>query len=375
MSDPVNKPAHYNAGEVETIDGIRSALGDGFADYCKGNVLKYVWRCGLKGDGVEDLRKAATYLEWAIEAMEGNCPVMPDSSDRKPLAIPAGWRELEPDEVPLATDMHEWMGGWYYRNDDATNEYKWHSSRHIRKIEPEEPKPLDIPEGWRELKHDEFPKVTDMYENEGAWRNRIDDSSFLYALYEVRHIRKIETANPSETPNSSTDHFGYFDDIEGVWVYEPNPFEGRKTEPKPTQWIPKVGDKVRVARYEGVLCGNTGVIKHTSNCMAWTLSENGGHAGWLRFEDLELIEAANPPESPDSSSGNPSETPNSSTWIPKVGDKVQVVCATPFPKEDRFGIVVKDNVRPRDDLFLVKTSNGIFSWFYTSELELIEAAS
>ena len=62
-----------------------------------------------------------------------------DSSSRKPIAIPAGWRELEPDEVPLATDMHEWMGGWYYRNDDGGREYKWHSSRHIRKIETANP--------------------------------------------------------------------------------------------------------------------------------------------------------------------------------------------------------------------------------------------
>ena len=204
MSDNVNKPAHYNAGEVETIDGIRAALGEGFADYCKGNVIKYVWRCGKKGDAVEDLRKAAKYLQWAIGAIEGNCPVMPDSSSRKPIAIPAGWRELEPDDVPKSTDMHEWMGGWFYRNDDATNEYCWYDNRHVRKIEADEPKPLEIPDGWRELEPDEFPKVTDMYENEGAWRNRIDDSSFLYARYEVRQIRKIETANPSETPNSST---------------------------------------------------------------------------------------------------------------------------------------------------------------------------
>ena len=154
MSDPVNKPAHYNAGEVETIDGIRAALGEGFADYCRGNVLKYVWRCGKKGDAVEDLRKARKYLEWAIEAMEGNCPVIPDSSNRKPIAIPAGWRELEPDEVPKATDMHEWMGGWFFRNDDATNEYKWHSSRHIRKIETANPSGLPNSSTW-------VPKVGD----------------------------------------------------------------------------------------------------------------------------------------------------------------------------------------------------------------------
>ena len=264
MSDSVNKPAHYNAGEVETIDGIRAALGEGFAGYCRGNVIKYVWRCGLKGDGVEDLRKAATYLQWAIEAMEGNCPVMPDSSSRELLAIPGGWRELEPDEVPLATDMHEWMGGWFYRNDDATNEYKWHSSSHIRKIETDERKQPAIPDGWRELEPDEFPRVTDMYESEGAWRKRINDSSIEYARYDVRQIRKIETANPSVTPNSST-------------------------------WTPKVGDKVRVIRGFMNPIGVVGFIKEICKGLtrdAFTINDGECTLGWFDVNHLELIEAA-----------------------------------------------------------------------------------
>lgn len=39
------------------------------ADYCKGNVIKYLWRYRLK-NGTEDLRKAAVYLDWMIEAEE-----------------------------------------------------------------------------------------------------------------------------------------------------------------------------------------------------------------------------------------------------------------------------------------------------------------
>ena len=70
MSDNVNKPSHYNAGNVEAIDAIKSALGDAFLDYCRGNVLKYVWRCRHKGNTLEDLRKAEKYLEWAIEEAE-----------------------------------------------------------------------------------------------------------------------------------------------------------------------------------------------------------------------------------------------------------------------------------------------------------------
>ena len=69
-ADRVNHPSHYCAGGVECIEGIKAALGDGFVDYCQGNVLKYVWRWKHKG-GVEDLKKAQVYLGWMIEAAEG----------------------------------------------------------------------------------------------------------------------------------------------------------------------------------------------------------------------------------------------------------------------------------------------------------------
>jgi hypothetical protein len=70
MSDNVKHPDHYTSGGIECIDAIRASLGSKeFADYCKGNVIKYVWRYRLKG-GVEDLRKARVYLGWMIEAEE-----------------------------------------------------------------------------------------------------------------------------------------------------------------------------------------------------------------------------------------------------------------------------------------------------------------
>lgn len=68
--DNVNHPEHYTSGGIECIDAIRASLGDPeFADYCKGNVLKYIWRYRHK-NGVEDLRKAQVYLNWMIEAEE-----------------------------------------------------------------------------------------------------------------------------------------------------------------------------------------------------------------------------------------------------------------------------------------------------------------
>ena len=69
-ADSVIRPSHYCAGSVECIEGIRAALGDGFVDYCQGNVLKYVWRWKHKG-GLEDLRKAQVYLGWMIEDVDG----------------------------------------------------------------------------------------------------------------------------------------------------------------------------------------------------------------------------------------------------------------------------------------------------------------
>ena len=67
--DNVNHPPHYNQGGIECLDAIKAALGNGFVSYLRGNVIKYLWRCEHKG-GIEDLRKAAFYLDRAIKEME-----------------------------------------------------------------------------------------------------------------------------------------------------------------------------------------------------------------------------------------------------------------------------------------------------------------
>lgn len=60
--DMVNSPPHYKQGEVECIDGIKSALSeDEWRGYCKGNAIKYIWRERHKGQG-ESLAKAQWYL-------------------------------------------------------------------------------------------------------------------------------------------------------------------------------------------------------------------------------------------------------------------------------------------------------------------------
>ena len=64
--DPVNNPAHYTAGGIETFDFIEAKkLG-----YNLGNVVKYITRSGLKGNHLEDLRKAHWYLTREINTLK-----------------------------------------------------------------------------------------------------------------------------------------------------------------------------------------------------------------------------------------------------------------------------------------------------------------
>lgn len=62
----VNSPSHYNESGIECIEAIRASLGDEFPAYCKGNVMKYLWRYKYK-NGLEDLEKAQVYLGWMID--------------------------------------------------------------------------------------------------------------------------------------------------------------------------------------------------------------------------------------------------------------------------------------------------------------------
>lgn len=63
MTDMVNHPKHYNdhPSGVECIDIIEH-MG-----FCLGNAVKYIWRADLKGDAIEDLKKARFYIDREIE--------------------------------------------------------------------------------------------------------------------------------------------------------------------------------------------------------------------------------------------------------------------------------------------------------------------
>jgi hypothetical protein len=67
---PVERPQHYAFGGIEAIEGIEASMSaEAYRGFCKGNVLKYVWRYESK-NGLEDLEKAKWYLNQLIFALE-----------------------------------------------------------------------------------------------------------------------------------------------------------------------------------------------------------------------------------------------------------------------------------------------------------------
>lgn len=64
-------PEYYKAEGVETIDYLHAFLTeDEFNGFCKGNIIKYVSRANRK-NGIEDIRKARSYIGYLITSMEG----------------------------------------------------------------------------------------------------------------------------------------------------------------------------------------------------------------------------------------------------------------------------------------------------------------
>ena len=65
-NDQVNHPKHYTShpSGVECIE-ITRHMG-----YNLGNAVKYIWRCDLKRDAIEDLRKAIWYLQDELAVRE-----------------------------------------------------------------------------------------------------------------------------------------------------------------------------------------------------------------------------------------------------------------------------------------------------------------
>jgi len=65
--DPVEHPKHYNSHP----SGVECITVTEHYNFNVGNAIKYLWRAGLKTeDGLEDLRKAAWYINREIKRLE-----------------------------------------------------------------------------------------------------------------------------------------------------------------------------------------------------------------------------------------------------------------------------------------------------------------
>lgn len=69
-SDLIDNQPHYKNQGIEPIELMRKNFSkEEFAGFLQGNVLKYMLRYKDK-NGLEDLKKAKTYLTWLIEEEE-----------------------------------------------------------------------------------------------------------------------------------------------------------------------------------------------------------------------------------------------------------------------------------------------------------------
>jgi len=70
--DMINNPQHYQGdGGVDCLTAMKSMVREsGFSDHLRCQVLKYIWRYQSKGSPVNDLKKAAFYLDRLIKVTE-----------------------------------------------------------------------------------------------------------------------------------------------------------------------------------------------------------------------------------------------------------------------------------------------------------------
>lgn len=66
---PINHPSHYTFGKYEVIDVLEDWFHN---DPLLWQVGKYIARATHKGKDLEDLKKAAFYLQRRINILEGN---------------------------------------------------------------------------------------------------------------------------------------------------------------------------------------------------------------------------------------------------------------------------------------------------------------
>jgi len=70
MVENVNHPKHYTGHP----SGIECITITEWMSFNLGNALKYIWRCDLKKDAIEDLEKARWYIDREIAKRRAEQP-------------------------------------------------------------------------------------------------------------------------------------------------------------------------------------------------------------------------------------------------------------------------------------------------------------
>ena len=83
-NDAVNSPKHYTSHP----SGIECITVTEHMGFNLGNAIKYVWRADLKHDAIEDLRKAAWYINREIEKRTKGESTFPKIELQGPLVAP-----------------------------------------------------------------------------------------------------------------------------------------------------------------------------------------------------------------------------------------------------------------------------------------------
>lgn len=66
MNDPINRPKHYTSHP----SNIECIVVTEHMNFCLGNAIKYIWRAGLKDDGLQDLAKARYYIDREMDRIK-----------------------------------------------------------------------------------------------------------------------------------------------------------------------------------------------------------------------------------------------------------------------------------------------------------------
>lgn len=97
--EKVNRPDHYQAAGMEVIDVIQAFN----LNFALGNVVKYTLRAGKKPaeSRLDDLQKAARYIQYEIEAAQKELPSEEGVLDLAVIGskMPEGFTQMSPETL------------------------------------------------------------------------------------------------------------------------------------------------------------------------------------------------------------------------------------------------------------------------------------